>query len=370
MNKTNQTTSPTSSTNNTASKADTIKLGVDMHATFYYVTRQVDNGSPQPPQRFSPEAFVAWAARQKQISKEVYCCYEAGCFGYGLHRRLAKLGIQNFVVRPRSWDEYGKKVKTDKRDSRQLLNNLDRYLAGNNEAMQPVRVPSEQEERSRGRGRQRQRLKRELQRLQGMGVGTARYYGHPIQGEWWKPRRFKQLREQLPEFLIELLEAWQRLALAVSKELDRCTEKLEESSSQALPVGLGALTSVLLELEVCDWSRFKNRRQTASYTGLCPGEDSSGNRRFQGSINKHGNPTVRHLLIEAAWRLKIFQPQYRAVVKWNKRLAESPPTRAASKKATVALAREFAVDWWRVRTGRVDPKKLGLLMGKPCALKN
>lgn len=37
-----------------------------------------------------------------------------------------------------------------------------------------------------------------------------------------------------------------------------------------------------------DWNRFKNRRQVASYTGLVPCEDSSGERRFRGAITKHG----------------------------------------------------------------------------------
>jgi len=35
-------------------------------------------------------------------------------------------------------------------------------------------------------------------------------------------------------------------------------------------------------------------------------------------------------------------------------------TGAALKKAIVALARQLAVDLWRVRTGRLTPKQLGL----------
>jgi len=34
-------------------------------------------------------------------------CYEAGPFGYSLHRKLTALGVTNFVVRPRDWDKYG-----------------------------------------------------------------------------------------------------------------------------------------------------------------------------------------------------------------------------------------------------------------------
>ena len=45
---------------------------------------------------------------------------------YRLHREVPALGIANYAVRPRDWDEYGKKVKTDNRDGRQWVLNLDR----------------------------------------------------------------------------------------------------------------------------------------------------------------------------------------------------------------------------------------------------
>ena len=88
-----------------------IKLGVDVHLREYVVARQIDGTAPQPAQRFTPEAFVAWAAKQVQQADVVHCCYEAGPFGFGLHRRLLRFGVKNLVVRPRNWDEYGKKVK-------------------------------------------------------------------------------------------------------------------------------------------------------------------------------------------------------------------------------------------------------------------
>ncbi len=100
-----------------------IKLGVDVHWREHVVVRQIDGTAPQPAQRFSPEAFVAWVAKQADV---VHCCYEAGPFGFVLHRRLVRLGVKNLVVRPRNWDEYGKKVKTDRRDALALVSCLDR----------------------------------------------------------------------------------------------------------------------------------------------------------------------------------------------------------------------------------------------------
>jgi hypothetical protein len=56
-----------------------------------------------------------------------------------------------------------------------------------------------------------------------------------------------------------------------------------------------------------------------------------------------------------------FQPNYKAVRKWKARLSKGTlTTGAARKKAIVALARQLAIDLWRVRTGRLTPEQLGL----------
>ncbi len=65
---------------------------------------------------------------------------------------------------------------------------------------------------------------------------------------------------------------------------------------------------------------------------------------------------LRAALVEAAWRLVRFQPHYRAVVKWRLVLAKGAlATGAARKKAIVAVARQLAVDLWRLRTGHSLP---------------
>lgn len=123
---------------------------------------------------------------------------------------------------------------------------------------------------------------------------------------------------------------------------------------------MGKLTAEVLEREIGDWHRFENRRQVGSYTGMCPREDTSGERRFQGPINKHGNPRVRATLIELTWRLLQFQPTYHPVAKWQPVLANPKTTKAKRKQVVVAIGRQFSVDWWRVRTGRCPATQLGL----------
>jgi transposase len=76
-------------------------------------------------------------------------------------------------------------------------------------------------------------------------------------------------------------------------------------------------------------------------------------------VTKHGNPRLRAALVEAAWRLVRFQPNYKPIVKWKEILRRGAlATGAARKKAIVA--RQLAVDLWRIRTGRVRAEQLGL----------
>jgi transposase len=270
------------------------------------------------------------------------------------------MGSTNYVVRPRDWDEYGKRVKTDKRDAKELALALDRYVGGNHAALCIVCVPTPQQEQERSLSRQRESFQRERQRLAAQGRSHALYYGQHIQGEWWREEVWKTMSAQLPAIVVNLLQPLRRLIAALEIELKARTQEVEAAAPQQLPVGLGKLTSQILDREVRDWKRFSNRRQVASYTGLCPSEDSSSERRFQGSINKHGNRRLRPVLVECLWRLSQFQPEYRLVKKWKPELYNPKTNRARRKKIIVAMARGFAVDWWRVRTGRCTAQDLGL----------
>ena len=335
-----------------------IKLGIDVHLDLYVVVRQIDGGAPQPPQRFSPRQFLEWAKKQTALARQVYSCYEAGPFGYRLHRKLKDLGITNYVIRPRDWDEYGKKVKTDKRDAKQMVLSLDRYVAGNSEAFCVVRVPTEAQEQARSRSRQRESLQKEKQRLAAQGRSHALYYGAHLEGAWWTESLWAEL--EVPPIVLELLEPLRRLIQALEQELKPLTQALTDATPKELPKGLGKLTYEVLEREVGDWNRFGNRRQVASYTGMCPREDSSAQRRFQGPISKHGNPRVRTVLVEASWRLVQYQPTYKPVARWLPVLTHPKTTKSKRKQIIVAIGRQFSVDWWRVRTQRCQAADLGL----------
>ncbi len=166
----------------------TIKLGLDVHADTIVVVRILDHSAPQPAQKFAPPNFSSGCRHKVKLADAVHSCYEAGPFGYGLHRDLVKFGVQNVVVQPVCLDERHTGVNHDKSDAKELAQRLDRYVCGNRDALATVRVPTPVEEQKRIESRQREQLKREVQRLAAQGRSLLLTQGHREKRGWWLRR--------------------------------------------------------------------------------------------------------------------------------------------------------------------------------------
>jgi len=255
----------------------------------------------------------------------------------------------------------GRQQKTDGLDATALCDKLDRYLRGNTKAFTTVTVPTPAQEQDRARGRLRDQLKRSRHEWEARGRSLLLAHGFHVTGPWWHKSDWETLRAQLPEWLATELEIMRTLLASLDAQEHARRAELEAAAPKALPKAVGALTWVLLAREICDWSRFRNRRQVASYTGLCPGVHQSGTTQRDGHINRHGNLRVRHLLIELVWRLVRWQPDYPPV----RKLVEGVVRGAARRKLAVAAARRLAVDLWRLATKQTTPEKLHLIVPAP-----
>jgi transposase len=341
----------------------TLKIGLDVHADTIVVVRILENSAPQPAQKFTPAKFLVWIKTQLPLAEAVHTCYEAGPFGYGLHRELIQLGVHNLVVQPVCLDAHHKGVNHDPSDAKELAQRLDRYVAGNTHALATVRVPTPAEEQKRIQSRQREQLKREVQRVAAQGRSLLLTQGWREQKSWWEAgRRWPQLQGKLPVWLVERLECFRRVLATLTAELEAATTALEAVAPAVRPKGLGGLTYEVVEREIGDWNRFANRRQVGSYTGLCGGVSASGKSTHLLPITKHGNVRLRTALIELAWRLVVWRRDSALVKKWWPVVGNPKATRAARKKAIVALARPMAVDLWRWRTGRATAETFGWVM--------
>ena len=338
-------------------KAETIKVGMDLHARDVVVCVQLDGALPQRPQKMTAAGLLTLVRGLLAAGRKVYACYEAGPCGYGLHRALLAAGATNYVVAAEALGD-GRRQKTDNLDATALADRLDRYVRGNTQAFSVVTVPTPAAEQARAEGRLRGQLKRTRHEWEARGRSLLLVHGHHVTGPWWTKRRWAELQPTLSAWLVQELEIMRTVLTTVDVQEKARRKILEAAAPKNLPKALGALTWVLIALEVCNWARFKNRRQVSSYTGLCPGVHQSGARQRDGCINRHGNPRVRALLIELVWRLARWQPDYPPV----KALVAGLARGAARRKCAVAAARKLAVDLWRLATGQTTPEKLHLIV--------
>jgi len=333
------------------------KLGMDLHARDVVVCVQLDGALPLRPQKMTPVQVLTVVRGLIAAGRQVYACYEAGPCGYALHRALVAAGATNYVVAPEALSD-GRKQKTDALDATALTDRLDRYVRGNTQAFSVVTVPSPEAEQARAQARLRDQLKHSRHQWEARGRSLLLSHGHHVTGKWWTKLRWSELAPTLPAWLAAELTTMRTVLLTLDAEEKTRQAALVAAAPKELPKAVGALTWVLLSREICNWQRFQNRRQVSSYTGLCPGVRQSGGRKRDGSINRHGNPRVRALLIELVWRLARWQPDYPPV----RALVAGIARGAGRRKCAVAAARKLAVDLWRLATNRTTPAKLKLVV--------
>jgi len=153
----------------------------------------------------------------------------------------------------------------------------------------------------------------------------------------WASRR----RQDLLELLDQLTPQIQNLTQALEGEV----EKRVVTRRLMTHPGVGPLTALAFELVIGTPERFHCGKQIASYVGLVPEENSSGDRRRLGHISKQGNALLRFLLVEAAQVTVRSQPQ------WRSKFFHLA-MRRGRKIAKVAMARKLAVHlYWMWRQG-------------------
>jgi len=169
----------------------------------------------------------------------------------------------------------------------------------------------------------------------------------------WATRR----RQDLLDLLDQLTPKIQELTRALEEEV----EKRPVARRLRTHPGVGPLTALAFELVIGTPERFHCGKQIASYVGLVPSEESSGDRRRLGDISKQGSALLRFLLDEAA------QVTVRSQCEWRSKFFHLA-MRRGRKIAKVAMARKLAVHlyWmWRQGLDYGQMHKLGSHAGEP-----
>jgi len=169
----------------------------------------------------------------------------------------------------------------------------------------------------------------------------------------WASRRRRDLLEMLDRLTPRIAE----LTEAVEQE----AEKYPAARRLVTHPGVGPLTALAFVLIIWEVDRVRCGNQVASYLGLVPAEDSSGEHRRLGHISKQGNTLLRFLLVEAA------QVTIRSDAEWRRKYFHLA-LRRGRKIAKVAMARRLAVRlyWmWRKEWDYEQWKKFGPHAGQP-----
>ena len=278
------------------------------------------------------------------------CGYEAGCLGFTLYHQLTDHHIKCVILAPTTMlkQQGRKRIKTDKRDAELIA----RCLAHHD--YHAVHIPTEKDEQTKEYIRMRNDHKLALKKIkqQIMAFCTRHNYRYTDGANYWTQTHLKWLRSLKPDGLYnEILQEYLLTYDMLTSKIERLDKRIEQLASEdvykknvhKLTCFLGIKTQTALSLitETGDFKRFATAQQYASYLGLVPGEDTSGDDQTRLGITKAGNSHLRTLLTEAAQSYSRGNIGYKSKALKQRQEGNPPVIIAYADKANERLRRRY-----------------------------
>jgi transposase len=318
-------------------------IGVDLHKAFFQVCAISATGARQWEQRW-PTTDAGIAGLLTRCGSQSWIAVEASSPTWAFVDRIVDhVGAVQVVDTRKTRIKAGYAAKTDRLDARRLADALRR------DSVVAVYYPPPTIRDLRELGRYRchvARLQASLkQRIRALllrqGIetpkalfttrGTAWLDALPLNG--WAGSELRGLRQVLTDVRGQLVPLVTEMrAVAASDPIARALDQRP---------GFGPVFSVTLRAEIGTIARFPNGPHLASYAGLVPRVEQSGNRRWTGHITKAGSPWLRWTLVEAALHQFRRQDDFG---RWARRLA----IKTGMLKARVAVARALCSEVFAV----------------------
>jgi len=325
-----------------------IIIGVDFHPEFQQIALvDTDTGELREQRLTHREEAERFYRTLAAAGQQVRVGMEASGYGRWFERFLAQLQLELWIGDAAQIQRKRvRKQKTDRQDAQLILKLMLK------DDFPRIWVPSWENRDLRQLLWHRHRMVQARSRIMNQLQAVALNEGLRCKKRLWRSRR-----PQLESFplapwanrrrhdLLELLDRLNPTIAELSQEVAQEVERCPEAQRLATHPGVGPLTAMAFVLIIGKAERFRCGKQVASYLGLVPLEDSSGNQRRLGHITKQGSSLLRFLLVEAA------QVTVRSLPQWRSRYFHLM-MRRGRKIAKVAMARRLAVHlYWMMREG-------------------
>jgi len=333
----------------------TVYVGMDVHKesfTLCAYTLEKEKGSYS---RRTPADYKE-VLKYLEFLRTVYgndtifvCGYEAGCLGYTLYHQLTDHHVDCVILAPTTMlEQRGKKrIKTDKRDAEII----GKCLAQHNYS--PVHVPTASDEEVKEFLRMRDDHKLALKKVKQQILAFCLRHNYRFDGNsHWTAAHINWLKSLTPEALYkEILDEYLLTYTILSDKLERLDKRIEELAAKdeykeavrklCCFIGVKTHTALSVIVEVGDFKRFASAEKFASYIGLVPGEDSSGDGQTRLGITKAGNRHVRMLLTETSQCYSRGQIGYKSKALKARQDGNTPQVIAYADKANERLRRRY-----------------------------
>ena len=324
-------------------KGQDLFIGIDVHKRSWKVTIRTNSMElktfsmePEPQQ-------LQTHLRKNYPNGEYHSVYEAGFCGFWIHKQLVELGIKNIVVNAADIPTRHKERdrKSDQIDSRKLARELE------NKTLEGIYVPDNKALAIRSVSRNYMRVVKELVRIKQRIKSLLDFHGikTPEKDEihHWSGRFIKWLRdiefteEDLDQSYKMYLDEYERIReerLQIIRQMRKIVEGNKVIKILRTIPGIGFVVSFVLFAEIIDIKRFNNSDNLASYVGVVPSVNGSGEKERVKGLTKRKNKYLRNLLIQSAWvAIKTDPALTMAYSDYLKRMD--------SKKAIIRIARKL-----------------------------
>jgi transposase len=298
--------------------------GIDVHKKTWAVTIETEDIVLKTfTQDSDPESLIKYLRRNYPGGTYI-AGYEAGYFGFNLHRQFKERGIDCLVINPAdvptSYKE--KDQKRDPIDSRKIARAI---RTGEAKAIWVPSVALEQDRQlmrtRRIQTKDQTRVKNRIKAfLQMHGIKYPESFNNK-QSHW--SRRFIDWLEQIKleessgtealQSMVRNLKFIRNEILIVAKRIRLLSQndRYQQNFLKLIKIpGIGLLTGMIILTEVGDITRFKNADKFRSFIGFIPRSSSSGEKDYRGRITNRGCLYLRALLTESAWITVQNDPYY------------------------------------------------------------